>query len=139
MIANLEAIRPSNLDAGDTPYYVLMDGSRQKGPQVEGSESEDFIYGFSDKGPYDKFCANCELTLKPYPLVKGYLRNQAAAARGTSIVIDAEGPRQNSLRTATVQAVLEAHESRSPQVATTSCLIFDPGANTYRKPLEDRE
>lgn len=139
MNAKSEASMSTNVDAGDTPFYVLMDGSRRIGPQVAGSEAEAFTYGFSDKGPYDKFGANCEVSLKPYPLVKGYLRNQVDAACAKFIVIDAEGPRQSSLRAATVQAVLEAQESGSLQVATACCLIFDKATNEYRKSPEDHE
>ena len=139
MDAESEASVSANVDFGDTPFYVLMDGKRRIGPQVAGSESEAFIYGFSDKGPYDKFCANCELSLKPYPLVKGYLRNQVGAACAKFIVIDAEGPGQSSLRAATVQAVLEAQESRSLQVATACCLNWDNEMNAYRKSPEDQE
>ena len=139
MDAESEASVSTNVDVGDTPFYVLMDGSRRVGPKVAGSEPEAFIYGFSDKGPYDRFCANCELSLKPYPLVKGYLRNQVGAACAQFVAIDAEGPRQSSLRAATVQAVLEAQESRSLQVATACCLNFDKGTNEYRKSPEDQE
>jgi len=139
MNAKSEAIMPTNVDVVDTPFYVLLEGSHRIGPHVVGSESESFIYGFSDNGPYNKFCANSELSLKPYPLVKGYLRNQVGVACTKFIVIDAEGPRQTSLRAATVKAVLEAQESRSLQVPTACCLIFDKEANVYRKPLEDQE
>ena len=139
MNAKSEASMPTNVDAAETPFYVLLEGSRRIGPQVAGAESEAFIYGFSDKGPYDKFCADCELSLKPYPLVKGYLRNQVDEGCAKFIVVDAEGPRQNSLRAATVKAVLEAQESQSLQVATACCLIYDEEANEYQKSPEDQE
>ena len=54
-----------------TPNYVLIDGALRIGPKVvpfnAGLECS-AIYGFSDKGPYDKFCANSQQSLKPYPL-----------------------------------------------------------------------
>jgi hypothetical protein len=139
MNASSEARVPTDVDAADTPFYVLTDGSRWIRPQVAGVKSEAFIYGFSDKGFYDDFCANCDLLLKPYPLVKGYLRNQVGAECDTFIVIDADGPRQTLLYAATVQAVLEAQESRSLKVAIVRRLIFDKKTNVYRKPPEDQE
>jgi hypothetical protein len=123
--------------AADTPYYVLMDGNRRIGPQVvplrPGIECSP-IYGFSDKGPYDKFCMNSALALRPYPLVKGYLRNEAGAPGDglKLVVVDAAGPREASLHAATVEAVLEAHENRSTHVTATYGLIFDQEANAYR-------
>jgi len=139
MNAKSEAIMPTNVDVADTPFYVLLEGSQRIGPHVAGSESESFIYGFSDNGLYHKFCANSELSLTPYPLVKGYLRDQVGVTCVKFIVIDAEGPQQTSLRAATVKAVLEAQERRSPQVAAPYCLIYDKEANAYRKPPEEQE
>ena len=73
---------PMSAVVADTPNYVLMDGNLRIGSKVvrldAGIECS-AIYGFSDKGPYDEFSANSQLALKPYPLVKGYLRNQIDA------------------------------------------------------------
>ena len=80
----------------DTPYYVLNDEDGRIGPKViplnTGVECMP-IYGLSDKRPYDRFCAKSELALKPYPLVKGYLRNQIDALGDVLklVVIDARG------------------------------------------------
>ncbi len=134
-----QATKTKDVDAVSTPFYVLMDGNQRIGPPVADADPESFIYGFSDKGPYDQFCANCERELKPYPLVKGYLRNQIDEASAKFIVIDADGPQQNSVHAATVKAVLEAHESQSEQVATACCLNFDDATNQYRNPPEDTE
>ena len=50
----------------NTPYYVLLDGKQRLGPKLlrprAGPEGV-AIYGFSDKPPYDLFCANSELAL----------------------------------------------------------------------------
>ena len=80
-----------------TPSYVLLDGKHPLGPNLlrpnDGPEAVAF-YGFSDKLAYDRFCANCELALRPYPLVKGDLKNLIARS-GDSVclvVVDAEGP-----------------------------------------------
>ena len=128
---------PTIVEAADTPIYVLMDGSRRIGPQVVGVTPEVFVYGFSGKAPYDKFCASCELSLQPYPLVKGYLKNQVAAGCATFIAIDADGPRQTVLDAATAEAVLEAQEHRSLQVATVCRLTYDEELNAYRKSTEE--
>jgi len=120
-----------------TPNYVLIDGALRIGPKVvpfyAGLECS-AIYGFSDKRPYDKFCANSQLALKPYPLVKGYLRNQIDAPGDSLklVVIDAAGPSEPCLHAATMEAVLEAQESRAAHVTTAYRLTFDEEANTYR-------
>ena len=120
-----------------TPHYVLMHGNRRIGPSVvplrSGSECA-AIYGFSDKGPYDKFCTNSELALTPYPLVKVYLRSQAATpGAGLQLVaLDAAGPRDPYLHAATMEAVLEAQENRTNHVTAAYRLMFDQEANAYR-------
>jgi hypothetical protein len=92
------------------------------------------IYGFSGKGTYEKFCMHNQQPLKPYPLVQGYLRNQAGAAGDglKLVVLNAAGPREPYLHAATVEAVLEAHENRTIHVAVAYRLTFDPEANAYR-------
>ena len=77
---------------------------------------------------------NNQLALKLYPLVKVYLRDQATApADGLKlVVIDAAGPCEPYLRAATMEAVLEAQENRTPHVTTTYQLMFDHEANAYR-------
>jgi len=121
----------------DTPYYVLMNANLRIGPkllQLEVGIECSPIYGFSDKGPYQKFCLNSQLALTPYPLVKGYLRNQVEAPGDglKLVVVDAAGPREPYVYAATMEAVLEAQESRAAQVTTAYRLIFDREANAYR-------
>ena len=73
---------PLSTVAASTPNYVLIDGNLRIGPKVlplDAGMGCSAIYGFSEKGAYDRFCANSQLALKPYPLVKGYLRNQIDA------------------------------------------------------------
>ena len=121
----------------DTPHYVLLDANRRIGPTVvplrSGSECSP-IYGFSDKGPYDKFCMNSELALTPYPLVKVYLRSQAGAPGDglQLVVLDAAGPGDPFLHAATMEAVLEAQENRTNHVTAAYRLMFDQEANAYR-------
>ncbi|MDA1050471.1 MAG: hypothetical protein O3C40_08320 [Planctomycetota bacterium] len=121
----------------DTPNYVLMERNCRIGPKVipllSGTECLP-IYGFSDKGPYDKFCANSPLALTPYPLVKGYLQRQTdTPGEGLKlVVVDAEGPRELLLYAATMEAVLEAQEHRTTHVTLTHQLTFDQEADAYR-------
>ena len=120
-----------------TPHYVLLDANRRIGPTVvplhSGSECSP-IYGFSDKGPYDKFCRNSELALTPYPLVKVYLRSLAGAPGDALqlVVLDAAGPRDLYVQAATMEAVLEAQENRTTHVTVAYRLIFDEEADAYR-------
>ncbi len=125
-----------SLTAG-TPNYVLMEAKHPIGPAIMPLQSEVeclTIYGFSDKGPYDKFCSNSQSSLTPYPLVKGYLRNQAGTpSEGLKlVVIDAVGPREHCLHAATMTAVLEAQENQTALVPTAFRLIFDQEADAYR-------
>ena len=127
---------PLKTVAASTPSYVLIDGNLRIGPKVvpldAGMECS-AIYGFSDKGPYDKFCAKNQQALKPYPLVKGYLRNQIDAPNSLKlVVIDAAGPNEPYLHAATIEAVLEAQESRAAHVTAAYRLTFDEEANAYR-------
>jgi hypothetical protein len=120
-----------------TPNYVLIEGNLRIGPKVTplkaGTECS-AIYGFSDKGPYDKFCANSQLALKPYPLVKGYLRNQIDESGDSLklVVIDAASHTEHCVNTATIEAVLAALQSSSAHVTATHQLTFDEEANAYR-------
>ena len=123
--------------AAATPYYVLMSASHPIGPTVlhfdMGIECSP-IYGFSDKGSYDRFCTNSEQALTPYPLVKGYLRNQlhASGDRLMLVVLNAAGPREPYLYAAAMAAVLESQESRATHVTSAYRLRFDEDANAFR-------
>ena len=132
----MEIAMPNSAVVALTPYYVLMEGNQRIGPEVVPLHSGDEclpIYGFSDKGPYDTFCKSSRLALKPYPLVKHYLQNQAKTLGKILklVVIDAAGPRDPCLRAATMAAVLEAHENRTVQVTVGYRLVFDQEANAY--------
>jgi hypothetical protein len=124
---------PTGTAVTGTPCYVLMDGNCPIGPKVgplnSGSECS-AVYGFSDKSCYDKFSANSQLPLTPYPLVKGYLRNQLdGPGDGLKlVVIDAAGFREPCLQAATMQAVLDAAESH---VTTAYRLNLDQDTNAY--------
>lgn len=128
---------PMSAVAAGTPCYVLMEENRRIGPTVVPLASGlacTAIYGFSNKGPYDTFWANSQLALMPYPLVKGYLRNQVnEAGNGLKLVVlDAAGPFESPLHAASMEAVLDAQENRTPHVTAEYRLIFDQEANAYR-------
>ena len=123
-----------NATVASTPRYVLLEENHRLGPKVIPSDVGvgcSVIYGFSDKGPYDRFCGNSDLALRPYPLVEGYLRNQVTDSGGVLklIVLDVDGPRERCLHAATM---LEAQENRAAGVNTGYRLILDPKADAYR-------
>lgn len=123
-----------------TPYYVLMDGNRRIGPKLmplESGISVTLIYGFSHHCPYDRFCRNSQLALKPYPLVKSYLRNQADNVLNL-VVVDAVEPSEPHLHAVTMEAVLEAQENGATHVTAAFCLMFDEEVNAYRVKHEEK-
>jgi hypothetical protein len=132
-----EIIMPMTTVSASTPRYVLLDEVCRFGPKVmplHGGVECSPIYGFSDKGCYDEFCAKSGLELRPYPLVIGYLQNQIKALgdRLKLVVIDAAGPNELYLCAATMEAVLEAQENRATHVTAGYRLILDQEANAYR-------
>ncbi|QDS99589.1 hypothetical protein [Adhaeretor mobilis] len=119
-----------------TPRYVLMDGNSRIGPKVALLNSDCScisIYGFSAKSFYDKFSLQSDLSLTPYPLVKGYLQNQVDSAGDSLmlVVVDAAGVDEPFLDAATMEAVLEAQENKASHVAVNYRLAFDQKTNDY--------
>lgn len=128
---------PVIAEVGGTPRYVLMNEKRRIGPQVMPRLSGvDYtaIYGFSHKSAYDNFCGNTQLALIPYPLVEGYLQNQADVPGDELklVVIDASGPHEPCLHATTIEAVLEAQANRTNRVTAEYRLLLDQGADAYR-------
>ena len=101
---------------------------------IPGGPEYEAIYGFSSKQSYDLFRADSELTLIPYPLVKGYLKNQIAESADTVrlVVVDAAGPQETELIAATMNSVLEAQEEKANQVAISFRLTLDQESQAYR-------
>lgn len=121
----------------DTPYYVLMEEERRFGPKVIPLPSGTkcfVVYGFSGKACYDKFCANSQLALVPYPLTKAYLQTQADGPGGglNLVVVDAAGPNEASLQAGTMEAVLQGQEDRTPHLTAAYHLTFVPESAAYR-------
>jgi hypothetical protein len=127
---------PTTATFVDTPYYVLMDGNRRLGPEVAPLPSGPeclAIYGFSDKACYDKFCENSQLALKPYPLTKFYLQNQADGPGGLSlVVVDAPGPHEPCLQAGTMEAVLQGQKDQTPHVTAAYHLTLDRDVVAYQ-------
>lgn len=121
----------------ETPNDVLLDGNQRLGPELLALHSGKMciaIYGFSGKQSYDSFLEKSDRALTPYPLVKGYLKNQLEVAGDTLllVVVDAVGPDESHLNAATMQSVLEAREKQSNQVAVTFQLTRDDQSQAYR-------
>lgn len=121
---------------GCTPRYVLMDRKGRISPKVVLLASGRIctaIYGFSEKGLYDKFSLQSDEALTPYPLVKGYLQNQVDAAGDNLklVVVDAAEFDEPFLDAATMEAVLEAQENRASHVAATYRLVLDEKTKDY--------
>jgi hypothetical protein len=70
-----------------TPYYVLMERNRRIGPNVlplvSGIDCLP-IYGFSDKGPYDRFCASSPLALTPYSITEEMVNYHSTSVERTA-------------------------------------------------------
>lgn len=100
----------------DTPRYVLLEDREPIGPWVAEDSSQSgshVIYGFSCKHTYDVFASNCDKELRPYPLMKGYLRNriEEEADEFHLVVIDAVAPNDDCLIVATMNNVLAAQNA----------------------------
>lgn len=119
-----------------TPNYVLMEEGHRKGPRLlaDFDANCDMIYGFSNKAAYECFRTNCDVALAPYPLVKGYLRNQIAATGKTHklVAIDVKGPCDPTLSASTMATVLAAQEEGIAHVTAAYLLTLDEEANAYR-------
>ena len=125
-----------------TPHYVLLDGNSRIGPELapsSGGMERMAIFGFANKDAYNVFEGHDHRALKPYPLVKDYLRIQVSAprARLNLVVFDAAGPIESVLHAATMEAVLEAQENQTPDIAAAYRLIFDKQVDAYRVESED--
>jgi hypothetical protein len=120
-----------------TPYYVLLEGNRPVGPDVEPLPSGTqcaVVFGFSGKACYDRFCANSPGVYVPYPLTKVYLQSQAESSgdKINLVAVDAAGLLEPCLQAGTMEAVLQGQEDRTPHVTAAYQLTFDPEAAAYR-------
>jgi hypothetical protein len=121
----------------NTPFFVLMDGKNRLGPLVDSTDFESGctpIYAFSDKAPYDLFLANSDKELTPYPLVQFYLRSEVELPGHDQrlVVVDAASPIDTNLHATTMSAVLNAHETKQPQIAAEYKLVLDGSTKLYK-------
>lgn len=119
-----------------TPRYVLHEDRQPIGPDVsEDSAGRSFvaIYGFSGKAAYDAFIANSEGDLRPYPLMKGYLRNRLAEQADETylVIMDANGPVTASVDAATIEHVLAAQDQADAQLASDLLLTYSGSSKAY--------
>jgi hypothetical protein len=119
------------------PRYLLRDGRIFSGLSISNDSatvSVSALYGFSDKPQYDLYLTQCTRTLTPYPLVKGYLKNQIEASPDSLqlVVLDAATPNQDVLDAATMQAIVDALNLNLPTVAISHHLTLDASTATYR-------
>jgi len=120
-----------------TPRYLLLEGKDPIGPvlMLPSSLTACFaVYGFSGKPAYDRFVANSDRELRPYPLMKGYLQNRAAAENTqlNLVVLDADGPSQQIVAAVTMDAALTAQLVEASQVDADYQLNLVPQTGVYR-------
>jgi len=132
------------------PSYVLKDGSQPIGPVLETDSATvvTVTYSFSGRRVYDAFSAQSSLRLAPYPLTKGYLRNQVneSSEQLRLLAIDALSPRAAEFHATTMQSVLSAIEKNSSHVEAEYLFVFNEQTASYRlttspndSPLEKTE
>jgi hypothetical protein len=111
-----------------TPRYLLLGSDGPVGPDVTEFTSDTgslAVFGFSSKEYYDRFCAASELTLRPYPLMKGHLKKspEFTGKRITLICVDPGGPADVEFQATAAESLLLAIETGSDQVAVDFHLI----------------
>ncbi len=74
------------------------------------------------------------MALTPFPLVKVYLRTliETGSENLHLVILDAFGPKDLTVRAATMEAVLDAQISQATSVLADYSLTFDTEANGYR-------
>jgi len=120
-----------------TPGYVLLNDKTRIAPTLQPLQSGRKcigLYGFSDKNPYDLFRSSSNLSLTPFPLVKGYLQTliESVADDLHLVIVDACGPNETQVHAATMEAVLHAQKCQLSTVAVEYTLTFDEESNTYQ-------
>lgn len=126
-----------NLPTTKTPMYLLLKDKQPIGPSIvpdrDGTKQR-VLFGFSDKGPYDVFIASGTEGLRPYPLVKGYLKGllEEKASSEPVIVIDASSATAPSFHAATVQSVVACMESNVSSIPITLRLDLVPDSGEYQ-------
>lgn len=117
------------------PRYVLRDGLGYASPlvlQTSFKVGATVLYGFSDKPEYDAFISSSEISLTPYPLVRGYLDRLLDSSLLQLAVLDADSSHQTLLQAATFDAVLDSLRKMANTVPVTHRLMIDKASTAYR-------
>ena len=127
----------TNNQMSATPRYLLLEGKDPIGPQVTLLPSGVTcfaVYGFSGKPAYDRFVANSDRELRPYPLMNGYLQNHAVAESNqlNLVVLDADGPGQQIVTAVTMSAALIARSAEAGNVDADYQLSLVLQTGSYR-------
>jgi len=130
-------IMPTHAAFVDTPYYLLLEEKRRFGPDIARLPAQTVrsaVYGFSVKASYDRFCEHVQLSLRPYPLTKFFLRQESQTPGDglDLVVVDPAGLDDSCLYAVTMENVLDAQEDRTPRMMVSHRLIFDPTVAAYR-------
>lgn len=127
-----------------TPRFVLKEALQAAGPKlarVNSITQPTVIYGFSSKPEFDRFIANCERSLMPYPLIKGFLQNRIDANGDPLqlIVIDVGSEAQEVLYAAEFESVLHAIQHKLNTVPYSHSLSLNPSTSEYCISAIDKE
>ncbi|MEW4452030.1 hypothetical protein AB1L30_05030 [Bremerella sp. JC817] len=119
-----------------------MDEHERVGPRLEegtSHSSRQVLYGFSDSDAYERFRSHSTNDYRPYPLVKGYLREQlqSDSERIGLIVLDAVSARDEQLNAAAMDNVLQALEASDAKVGSRYRLTYDAATLAYQ--VSERE
>lgn len=119
-----------------TPKYVLHENRQPIGAKSSlGSPGRDCLamYGFSDKLAFDTFIAGSQRDLRPYPLMKSYLKRILDEEPGKThlLIIDAADPEDAIVESATLEAVLLARQEGRLYLSIEFHLAFSPATRTY--------
>lgn len=128
---------PTTSEIAATPRYLLLEDKDPIGPAVVSASSENgcvVVYGFSGKPAYDRFAANSNRELRPYPLMKGWLQTRTAEEGHELhlVALDAHHPSQQTITAVTTNSALIAQSTNAAHLDSEYQLKFDSRASAYR-------
>lgn len=127
---------PTMSSTAATPRYLLLEGEDPIGPPVKSALPGSVcfaVYGFSGKPAYDRFAANSDRELRPYPLMAGYLQKHTAddGNQLRLVVLDADHPSQQTITAVSTNSALSAQKANSGQIDSEYQLNFDARSSAY--------
>jgi hypothetical protein len=123
------------IGSAKVPRYVLRDGLGYASLRVLETSlkvGSTVLYGFSGKPEYDAFISSSELSLTPYPLVRGYLERTLVSNLLQLVALDAGTFQQTLLQAATFESVLDSLRNQVDTLPVTHRLIIDDASTAYR-------